>query len=410
MRGALRLFIFAFAFLAGSLQALAQTSAPEPYTIQVPNAVLKDLRTRLKNTRWPDQLAGTGWDYGTDTKYLRELVTYWANDYDWRATEKRLNALDHYRVNIDGLRIHYIYQKGSKPDSIPLLMMHGWPSSFVQFMKILPLLTDPAAHGAPDAPSFDVVIVSLPGYGFSDIPQQPGGLGTRATAERMTKLMSDVLGYQRFAVRGSDVGGSVLQQMGLAHPEKLIGAHTSGLLRVAVPPTNQEPSAAEKKFQRDLQTWQATEMGYSGLHATKPQTLAPALNDSPAGLASWIIEKFRRWADTNGNIESRFSKDELLTNLTIYWVTQTAPSSIRLYYEYGREQRLTGRVTVPTAVLMGMHDQVPPPREVVDRMYNVVRWNESAAGGHFLEWEEPERVARDLREFFGELSSGDKNL
>jgi pimeloyl-ACP methyl ester carboxylesterase len=221
----------------------------------------------------------------------------------------------------------------------------------------------------------------------------------------MTKLMTEVLGYQRFGLRGSDIGGSVIQQIALAHPERVIGAHVSGLLRGVPLQPDQPPSEAEAKFARDLQAWTSTEMAYASLHTSKPQTLAAALNDSPAGMASWIIEKFRRWGDTRGDIESRFSRDELLTNLTIYWTTQTIGPSMRLYYEFAREQRLSGRVQVPTAMLMAVHDMVPVPRSVAERIYNIVRWNESAVGGHFLEWEEPQRVAEDMRAFFAQLAS-----
>jgi pimeloyl-ACP methyl ester carboxylesterase len=384
----------------------AESAMPEPFTIHVSDETLRDLKARLRHTRFPDQIPGSGWDYGTDTQYLKELVAYWAKDFDWRAQEKRLNAFHQYRAEIDGLRIHFIYErghvKGKGPHPIPVLLLHGWPSSFVQFEKIIPLLTDPAGHGAPNAPSFDVVVASLPGFGFSDIPKERG-FAIRAIAERMTKLMTETLGYQRFALRGSDIGGSVIQQLALAHPNRVIGAHISGLLRGVPLQADQPPSEAEQKFNRDLQAWTAAEMAYASLHSSKPQTLAAALNDSPAGLASWIVEKFRRWGDTQGNVESRFSKDELLTNLTIYWATQTIAPSMRLYYEFSRENRLTGRVPVPTAALIAQHDMVPPPREVTERVYNLVRWNTTDVGGHFLEWEEPQLVAEDMRAFFSSL-------
>jgi pimeloyl-ACP methyl ester carboxylesterase len=380
----------------------AESGMPEPYRIHIPDDVLSDLKARLRNTRWPDQLESTGWDYGTDTKYLRELVAYWEKNFDWRAQEKRLNKLHHYRATIDGLAIHFVHEKGKGPNAIPVLMLHGWPSTFVQFEKIIPLLTDPAAHGAPGEQSFDVVVASLPGYGFSDAPRERG-FAIRAIADRMTKLMTETLGYKRFALRGSDIGGSVTQQLALAYPDKVIGAHVTGLLRAVPLQSDKPPSEAEQKFNQALQAWQTTEMGYANMHSQKPQTLAVSLNDSPAGLASWIVEKFRRWGDTKGNVESRFSKDELLTNITIYWATQTISPSIRLYYDFVREQRLTGKVPVPTAVLIATHDMVPPPREVSERIYNVARWNQTDVGGHFLEWEEPELVAEDMRAFFSGL-------
>jgi pimeloyl-ACP methyl ester carboxylesterase len=393
------LFVFAALTSGGSHAAAGK---PEPFRIAIPDQTLRDLKARLRATRWPDQIPDSGWDYGTDTQYLKALVTYWANDFDWRAQEKKLNTLHHFRAEVDGIRIHFIQEPGKGPRPIPVLLLHGWPSSFVQFQKIIPLLTDPASHGAPDAPSFDVVVASLPGFGFSDIPRERG-FAIRAIAERMTVLMTDVLGYERFALRGSDIGGSVIQQIALAHPDKVIGVHVSGLLRGVPLQSDKPPSEAEQKFTRDLQAWTSAEMAYANLHSSKPQSLAPALNDSPAGLAAWIIEKFRRWGDTQGNIERRFSKDELLTNLTIYWATQTIGPSMRLYYEFGREKRLTGRVAVPTAALIALNDMVPPPREVGERVYNIVRWNETQVGGHFLEWEEPELVAADMRAFFAQL-------
>jgi pimeloyl-ACP methyl ester carboxylesterase len=394
--------LFVCLFLMTPAVDAAGAGKAEPFTIAVPEATLKDLRARLLATRWPDQIEGSGWDYGMDTAYLKELVAYWASDYDWRAQEKKLNALHNYRAEIDGIKIHFVHERGKGPNPIPVLMLHGWPSTYVQFLKIIPLLTDPAAHGAPGAPSFDVVVASLPGYGFSDIPREKG-FATRAISARMTKLMTEVLGYQKFALRGSDIGGSVVHQISLAHPDKVIGAHISGLLRGTPLNTPAQPSAAEQKFLKDLEAWSNTELGYARMHGTKPQTLAQSLNDSPSGLAAWIVEKFWRWGDTKGNVESRFSKDELLTNLTIYWATQTITSSVRFYYEYGREQRLQGRMEVPTAALMAEHDMVAPPREVSERMYNLKRWNLSPVGGHFLEWEEPRLVAEDMRAFFATL-------
>jgi pimeloyl-ACP methyl ester carboxylesterase len=393
------------AMIAATDAASAATGKAEPFTIAIAQATLDDLRARLLATRWPDQIEGSGWAYGMDTAYLKGLVAYWAKDYDWRAQEKKLNALHNYRAEVDGVRIHFVHERGKGPNPIPILMLHGWPSTYIQFNKIIPLLTDPGAHGAPGAPSFDVVVASLPGYGFSDIPTT-AGFATREIAERMTKLMTDVLGYPKFALRGSDIGGSVVHQISVAHPDKVIGAHVSGMLRGVPLNSPEKPSEAEAKFLKDLAAWTNTEMAYARMHGTKPQTLAQGLNDSPSGLAAWIVEKFHAWGDTKGNVESRFSRDELLTNLTIYWATQTITSSVRFYYEYGREQRLLTPMNVPTAVLMAAHDMTPPPREVSERMYpNLVRWNWTENGGHFLEWEEPQLVAEDLRAFFAPLRS-----
>jgi pimeloyl-ACP methyl ester carboxylesterase len=371
-----------------------------PFAVEIPEPVLADLRQRLERTRWPDQLPGTGWEYGADTAYLKELADYWQNDFDWRAQEARINAFDHFRAQIDGQRIHFIHERSSDPDAIPLLLLHGWPSSFVQMLDIIPLLTNPAAHGLGEAPSFHVVAASLPGFGFSDVPTRPG-VGFATSAALMAALMTEVLGYERYGVRGSDLGGVIVQQIALAHPEQVIGVHLTGIIGAA---GGQPPFTSAEQAFVDASRAMETELAYARVHMSRPQTLAHALTDSPVGLAAWIAEKFRSWGDTNGDIESRFSKDELLTNLTTYWVTGTANSSIRIYYEFIREPMKTGRIEAPVGMLMSHKDLFPPaPREWGERLFNIVHWTDTHTGGHFLEWEEPALVARDLQEFFGPL-------
>lgn len=384
----------------GGTQALNDDA--ERFVIDVPKLVLDDLRERLARTRWPDQLPETGWAYGADTGYLQELVAHWRTDFDWRAQEARLNAFEHYRAEVGGMKIHFLHARSSDPDAIPLLLLHGWPSSFVQMLDIVPMLTDPEAHGLPAEPSFSVVAASLPGFGFSDIPARPG-IGFRTTAELMAELMHDVLGYRRYGVRGSDLGGNIVRQMALLHPDQVIGVHLTGMIGTdgADPPFTE----AERAFiEADAAT--IPERAYARLQMSKPQTLAHALNDSPAGLAAWIIEKFRAWSDSNGDVESRFTKDELLTNLTIYWATGTAPASVRIYYDFVREPTVRGRIERPVGMLMSTKDLFPAaPREWGERFFNVVRWVETDVGGHFLEWEEPELVARELQAFFGAITS-----
>jgi pimeloyl-ACP methyl ester carboxylesterase len=371
----------------------------ERFTVDVPDAVLSDLDERLARTRWPDQVAGTGWNYGADTAYLRELVDYWQREYDWREQERALNRFEHYRATVDGTRIHFVHAKSRDPNAIPVLLLHGWPSTFVQMLDIIPLLTDPAAHGLPNAPSFHVVAASLPGFGFSDIPTRPG-VGFATSAELMSQVMHDALGYERYGVRGSDLGGVIVRQMALAHPEQVIGVHLTGIIGAAggaAPPF----TAAEQKF-IDASAAIESEIAYARLQMSKPQTLAHSLNDSPVGLAAWIVEKFRAWGDTNGNVEARFSKDDLITNLMVYWATGTAPSSVRMYYDFVREPLKTGRIERPVGMLMSTKDLFPPaPLEFGERFFNVTHWVETDVGGHFLEWEEPELVARDLQTFFG---------
>lgn len=374
----------------------------ERFTIDVPAAVLNDLDARLARTRWPDQLPGTDWSYGADTAYLRELISYWRKDFNWREQQAGLNKFEHYRARVGDTRIHFIHARSRDPDAIPVLLLHGWPSSFVQMLDIIPLLVDPAAHGLPAKPSFHVVAASLPGYGFSDIPTRPG-IGFATSADLMAELMHDVLGYSRYGLRGSDIGGMIVRQMALRHPDQVIGVHLTGMIGVAgaSPPF----TAAEQAF-IEADTANQNERAYARLHATKPQTLAHSLSDSPVGLAAWIIEKFRAWSDSNGNVESRFTKDELITNLMIYWVTGTAPASVRMYYDFNREPVTQGRIERPVAMLMANKDMFPPaPREWGERFFNVQRWTETDVGGHFLEWEEPGLVARDMQAFFGSLTS-----
>jgi pimeloyl-ACP methyl ester carboxylesterase len=375
----------------------AQTVEPESWVIDIADSALTDLQDRLARIRWPDQIDGTGWDYGADTAYLRELVEYWQQEYDWRAEEARLNQFDHYRAEIDGGRLHFVHARSPAPDAIPILLLHGWPSSFLQMLDLIPLLTD-----ASDGPRFHVVAASLPGFGFSDVPGR-AGVGFRTIAELMTTLMHDVLGYEQYGVRGSDLGGVIVQQMALLHPEQIIGVHLTGMIGAAgaQPPY----SAAEQAF-IDATAAVEPELAYARLQMSKPQTLAHSLNDSPVGLAAWIIEKFRAWSDSNGDIESRFSKDELITNLMVYWLTETAPASVRIYYDFVREPLMPGPIERPVGMLMSTRDLFPAaPREWGERFFNVQHWVETDIGGHFLEWEEPELVADDLRAFFGSLTS-----
>jgi pimeloyl-ACP methyl ester carboxylesterase len=293
-----------------------------------------------------------------------------------------------------------VHAKSRDPNAIPLLLLHGWPSTFMQMLEIIPLLTDPTAHGLAGAPSFHVVAASLPGFGFSDIPQRPG-VGFATSAELMAKLMRNALGYERYGVRGSDLGGVIVRQMALAHPEQIIGVHLTGIIGAggSAPPY----TPAEQAF-IDASAAIEGELAYARLQTSKPQTLAHSLNDSPVGLAAWIVEKFRAWSDSGGDIERRFSKDELITNVMLYWVTETAPASVRMYYDFVREPLRTGRIERPVGMLMSTKDLFPPaPREFGERLFNVQHWRETDVGGHFLEWEEPELVARDLQAFFGAL-------
>ncbi len=374
----------------------------QPYTVNISDDVLDDLRDRLRRTRWPDELEDVGWDYGSSLAYIRELCEYWANGFDWRAQEAAINELPHYRADVDGLGIHYIHARGTGPDPIPLVITHGWPSTFVEMLKIIPLLSDPANHGADASDSFDVIAPSMPGYGFSDRPTQRGMSPTRI-AELWHTLMTDGLGYDSFVAQGGDWGAQVTTTLGLNYPEHVAGIHLTAAGGGGPTPPEAELSDAEMESLAHREWWQQAEGAYGHQHRTKPQTLSYGLMDSPAGLAGWIVEKWRTWSDCGGDIESRFSKDELLTHLTIYWATETISSSVRLYYESGKDQSpLTSDnpVTVPTNFARFPVEISYPPQEWVERFYNLVRYTEMPSGGHFAAAEEPELLAQDIRESF----------
>jgi len=377
----------------------------EPFTIQIDDAVLDDLRERIWRSRWPGQVSGAGWDYGADPGYLRDLLATWAGGFDWRAAERALNTFAHFRARVDGLWIHFIHERGRGPDPLPIVLTHGWPSSFTEHLDLIPLLTDPAAHGGRAADAFDVVVTSLPGYGFSDQPTAPGLVNT-TIADMWFRLMRDGLGYPRFGAHGSDIGAGVTSRLALRHPESVTGIHLSGM-SLATP--EQPWSDAERDYLAGIEHWRQAEGAYSAIQATKPDTLACGLNDSPAGLAAWIIEKFRAWSDCGGDVESRFTREQLLTNLTIYWATQTIGSSVRLYYEHhrrGSALRPADRIGVPAGFAIFANEFIPPgrpPRELAERNFLVDRWTELPRGGHFAALEEPGLLAEDIREFFRPL-------
>ena len=376
-----------------------------PFTIAVDEDVLRDLRDRIQRTRWPDQVTGTGWDYGTDLCYLRDLLASW-HDFDWAAQQRRLNSAAHFRAEVGGLGVHLVHERGRGPAPFPLLLTHGWPSSFTEYGRLIPLLTDPGSHGADPGDAFDVVVPSLPGYGFSDRPAAPG-LVFPGIAGRWHRLMTEGLGYRRFGAHGTDIGAGVTARLGLQYPQAVAGVHLSS---VGLPEPPEPWSAAEREYVAAVRRWFAEEGGYEHLQATRPQTAGYGLADSPAGLAAWIIEKFRAWSDSGGDVESRFSREQLLTNLTVYWVTGTITSSMRLYYEYGRYDTPlspASPVRVPAGFAIFGHEFRPfgqPPRELAERFFpRITRWAELPRGGHFPAAEEPELLAGELREFFRPL-------
>lgn len=379
----------------------------QPFRIEIPQDVLEDLRERLKRTRWPDEVEGADWDYGTSLAYLKELVDYWLTDFDWRAEERAINAFSHFRTTLDGLDIHFIHERGRGPNPMPLVITHGWPSTFYQMHKLAPLLTDPASHGADAADAFHLVIPSLPGYGFSARPRERG-MSKTSIARLWHQLMTERLGYERFGAQGGDIGTGVTTSLGLLYPQEVTGLHLTDPVWPYLGPGSRPLTAAEHAYVEDEARWQRTEGAYEQLQATKPQTIGYALNDSPVGLAAWIVEKFRAWSDCDGHVENSFTKDELLTNLTIYWATETINSSMRLYYESRQAPvafKQGERVTTPTAFAIFPKDIDHPPREWAERSYNVTRWTPMPRGGHFAALEEPELLAQDIRAFFKTLRS-----
>lgn len=377
-----------------------------PFKVQVSDEVLKDLRERLTRTRFPDEVPDTGWEYGTNLAYLRQLVEYWRSSYNWRAHEAEINRFAQFRTEIDGLGIHYIHEPGRGPNPKPLLLTHGWPGSIYEFMRIIPMLTDPAAHGGDPNHSFTVIAPSLPGYGFSDHPRTRA-MNIQAIAELFHQLMTGVLGFDRYCAQGGDWGAAVTSRLGEIHGDRLYGIHLNLLFVGGRRDHSSELTDEEKVFLADMDHFRREETGYQWIQGTRPQTLAYGLNDSPAGLAAWIVEKFRTWSDCHGDVERSFTRDQLLTNVMIYWVTQTINSSTRLYYEARHHPwRLKPgtRIEAPTGVAMFPAELVRPPRHWAERAYNVRRWTAMPNGGHFAAMEQPQLLAADIREFYRELS------
>jgi pimeloyl-ACP methyl ester carboxylesterase len=383
----------------------------QAFSVAVDAAVLDDLRARIRATRLPEAAPGQPWAQGTDRDWLEGLLGYWAEGFDWRAAERELNRFAHYRARIGDAVVHFVHERARYGEGIPLVLGHGWPSCFAELLPLVPLLTDPAGHGI-EGPAFDLVIPSLPGYGFSPRPAVAGEVTYRYVARLWHTLMRG-LGYARYAAGGGDFGSGIATFMALDDPGPLIGLHLTNLeLTPFTGPGSRPLSAAEHAYLDQAAGWDQAERGYTAIQSTKPQTLGYALNDSPAGLAAWIFEKWRSWSDCDGNLESRFSKDFLLTVATLYWVTGMITSSMRDYYDNRRwqgEPRLgpADVVHVPTAVAVFPHMLVPegePPKEWAERLYDIRGWTVMARGGHFAPAEEPGLVARDITAFFATLA------
>ncbi|MEO8695796.1 MAG: epoxide hydrolase family protein [Acidimicrobiales bacterium] len=372
----------------------------QPFVIDVAESVLDDLRRRLRRARWPEEMSGTPWQLGTDRAYLEELVDYWATGFDWRRIEAELNRFDQYTTEVDGQRIHFVHQRAANDDALPIVLLSGWPSTFAEFAKVTPRLIE-------GTPQFHVVAPSLPGFGFSG-PTTATGWTPRRIAVGLAEVMR-ALGYERYGAHGGDWGAMVSSQLGLTDPAHCIGVHLS----MVIAPKPADPAVADdvtEQERAELARMYAAgrdQMGYQRIQSTRPQTLSASLMDSPLGLAAWIVEKYRAWSDCDGDIETRFTKDELLTNLTIYWVTGTIASANRIY----AETRLAGfgaslpdaPVRVPMGYVKFPGDAFKPPRRWVEELYDIRRWSEVDEGGHFPALETPELLSEEIRRFFGGL-------
>ncbi|HEV2955095.1 MAG TPA: epoxide hydrolase [Xanthobacteraceae bacterium] len=381
------------------------TAQPKSFTLAVPDAALADLRERLVRTRFPDQAPGPAWAYGSDVDYMRDLTAYWRDAFDWRAAEARLNAFPQYKVRLHDIDLHFMRVEGKGPAPCPLLLSHGWPGSVFEFLDIIPRLTDPARFGDDPADAFTVIAPSLPGYGLSFAPGQKR-FSVEAIAACFADLMTDVLGYQRYAAQGGDWGSFITSRLACDHPERLIGIHLNLMPLRRDPATVANPTLEEKKYLHELTVFLKEETGYQWIQGTKPQTLAFGLTDSPAGLAAWIVEKFRRWSDCGGDVETVFTKDALLANISFYWFTGAIGSSFWPYYArmHGPWPIPDGGIAVPTGYAEFPHEILSPPRSLAARTYtDIRRWTVMPRGGHFAAMEQPEALAAEVRAFFRPL-------
>lgn len=376
-----------------------------PFEIKISEEDRLDLDQRLRQTRWPAQPNGFGWAAGMDVSFLRALTAYWLQKFDWRQIESDLNRLPQFEAITDSGSIHFVHLRSTNSEALPIVLTHGWPGTFAELRKLGDMLAHPEQYGASPGGSFNVVIPSLPGFPFSSVPESPG-TNVFTIADQWVALMN-ALGYPRFIAHGGDIGAGVCTALGLRHREQVLGLHLNYIPGSYHPhvDTSSPLSDEETRFLASRAEWLESEGGYSHVQSTKPDVLAPALNDSPVGLAAWVLDKFRSWSDCDGDLERRFSHDDLLTTVCLYWFSRSMPSAIRLYWE-NRKRPLRfaagERVEVPVGVAHFPREIPMPPRSYVERGYNVIRWTEMPAGGHFAALEEPDALAKDIRAFVRE--------
>jgi pimeloyl-ACP methyl ester carboxylesterase len=383
----------------------------QPFEVRIPESTLEDLRARLGSMRPVPHDEGTDWDAGTSPTYLRDLTAYWSTQYDWREQEARINRFAQFRATVDGTAVHFIHERGKGDAPLPIVLTHGYPDSFVRFLKLIPLLTDPGRHGADPRDAFHVVVPSLPGTAFSD---KLGKAGTIFDVGNLWhKLMTEELGYERFGAHGGDWGSTVTEHLARSHSASIVGTHLTDVPFWHAFQKPDDLSPAEETYLGENQKFQTQEGAYAMIQGTRPQTLADGLNDSPAGLAAWLVEKFQRLSDCDGDVEKRFTKDEMLTNVMIYWATETIGSSFLPYYDLmhagaatwiiEKAKEWVGSSKVPTGFALFPKEFSHPPREWAQRFFNVQRWTKMPRGGHFTAMEEPELLAEDIRAFFRPL-------
>jgi pimeloyl-ACP methyl ester carboxylesterase len=373
-----------------------EAAAIRPFRIDVPQAELDDLRDRLARTRWPDQVPGAGWDYGIALDDVRELAEYWRTAYAWRVHERRLNSFPQFTTEVDGQVVHFLHVRSAEPGALPLIMTHGWPGSVVEFMEVIGPLTDPRAHGGDPGDAFHMVVPSIPGFGFSG-PTRDRGWNVSRVARAWDELMGR-LGYQRYGAQGGDWGSSISRELGVIVPDRVVGVH----LNTLSPYVSGEPSglsASDRERVERLRRFRRAGSGYGVIQATRPQTVGYGLTDSPAGQLAWIAEKFGEWTD--GGL-SAVDRDQMLTNISVYWLTRTAGSSARLYYEAARSGRQDPPApsTAPTGVAVFPAEIAPPIRPLAEQTNRIVHWSEFGRGGHFAAMEQPDLLIGDVREFF----------
>lgn len=381
----------------------SQDGEIRPFRIDIPQADLDDLKARLAQTRWPDQLPGVGWDYGIPLDYVQNLAEYWRTGYDWRVHERTLNSFPQFTTRIDGQQVHFFHVRSLEPDAIPLIMTHGWPGSVVEFINVIGPLTDPRAHDADPADAFHLVVPSIPGYGFSG-PTHDRGWNVHRIAQAWAELMRR-LGYDRYGAQGGDWGSGISRELGLVAGEHIIGVHLN-MLSPWVPADATDLTDEERERAETLRRFRTTGSGYGAIQSTRPQTVAYGLTDSPAGQLAWITEKFGEWTD-DGLPDEAVDRDQLLTNVSVYWLTKTAGSSARLYYEAARSglgvAAPSAISTVPTGLAVFPREIARPIRRFAEQSNNIVRWTEYDRGGHFAAMEVPELLVGDIRAFFREL-------